>query len=183
MAIPLKVLAFLKAKQQELTDLVEFFKKPPPEEHGLHGYINPDVLARGAPQLASHTYCCYVLLRPHLALLDVARLLPMAQDDSWESQSILADLGIALLEESARWLSTEIKLAVRGIQGWNLLLKPTVAQEQLITQWYLEQLFTALEFLRDSQIEPNEADLEGVRGVFEEGENLIAQRHYEAALS
>jgi hypothetical protein len=177
-AIPLKLLSFLKRKHAELTDLVAFFQKAPPPDHGLHGYISPQTLEKGAAQLAFHTFCCYVLLKPHLALLDIAYLstYPSSLIPPWATRATLTDIGIALLEEEAPWLSTEIKLAVRGILGWNLLLQPTCAPEQLITQWYLEQLFTGLELLRASALEPTAEDVEGVRGVFEEGENLLARQ-------
>lgn len=174
--IPLKLLAFLKKKQSELVELTAFFEKPPPPDHGLHGYINPAVLKKGAAQLSSHTFCCYALLKPHLALLDVAYLVPLSDRNTWYGRATLADIGIALLEEQAPWLTREIELAVDGILKWNLLLQPTVAPHQLITQWYLEQLFTGLEVLRDSSLEPTAEDMEGVRGVFQEGENLLARQ-------
>lgn len=177
-AVPFKLLAFLKRKQAELTELVAFFEKPPPPDHGLHGYINPQTLKKGAAQLAFHTYCCYVLLKPHLPLLDIAYLTvqPSSLIPPWATRATLTDIGIALLEGQAAWLSIEIKLAVRGILGWNLLLQPTCAPDQLIMQWYLEQLFTGLELLRASALEPTAEDKEGVREVFEEGENLLARQ-------
>ena len=176
--IPLKLIAFMKKKQEELPELLAFFQKPPPEDHGLHGYINPQTLKKGSAQLTSHTFCCYVLLKPYLRLLDVAYLTTLPNPDvaSWSTRTILTDVGIALLEEQAPWLTTEIGLAVKEILQWNLLLKSTCAPEQLITQWYLEKFFTALELLRDSALEPTEDDKECVRGVFQEGENLLAQR-------
>lgn len=176
--IPLKLIAFLKRKQAELAELVAFFEKPPPADHGLHGYINPQTLKKGAAQLASHTFCCYVLLKPHLALLDIAYLSTYSSSliPPWATRATLTDIGIGLLEEQAPWLSTEIKLAVRGILDWKLLLQPTCAPEQLIMQWYLEQLFTGLELLRNSALEPTEEDKEGVRHVFQEGENLLARQ-------
>jgi hypothetical protein len=175
---PLKLLSFLKKKQAELTDLVAFFQTPPPEGHGLHGYVNSEVLKKGAPQLASHTFCCYTLLRQHLRLLDLAYLttIPNPQVPPWATRTTVADIGIALLEQEAPWLTTEIQLAVKGILKWNLLLQPTCAPEQLITQWYLEQLFSGLELLRDSALEPTAEDEENVRGVFQEGENLLARQ-------
>jgi hypothetical protein len=81
-----------------------------------------------------------------------------------------------LLEEQATWLSTEIQLAVRGILNWGLIAIPTAAPEQLITQWYLEQFFTGLELLRNSGMEPSAEDMEGVRQVFEQGENYLAKQ-------
>jgi hypothetical protein len=178
--IPLKLITFIKKKQAELTELVEFFKRPPPEGHGLHGCLKPDILEKGAPQLASHTFCCYVLLQKYLPLLDLAYLsfgTPSPGVPAWATRSTLTDLGIALLEEQAPWLTTEIQLAVRGIVKWNLIAIQTVAPEQLITQWYLEQLFTGLELLRDAGLQPSLEDVEGVKHVFEEGEKLLVPRH------
>jgi hypothetical protein len=176
--IPLKIFAFLKKKQGDLPDLVAFFKKPPSEDHGLHGCLKPEILEQGAFQLASHTFCCYALLKPHLALLDLAYLtiFPSHNVPPWVTRSTLTDLGIALLEEQATWLSTEIQLAVRGILNWGLIAIPTAAPEQLITQWYLEQFFTGLELLRNAGMEPSAEDMEGVRQVFEEGENYLAKQ-------
>ncbi len=169
---------FLKKKREDLNHLVRFFEQPPSVDHGLHGYISPDVLKQGAFQLATHTFCCYALLKPHLALLDTVYLLPKAEGDrdmQWASRSILTDTGIALLEHQASWLTLEIELVIKEIVKWNLLLQDTCAPEQLITQWYIEQLFTGLELLRSSALEITAEDMEGVRGMFDEGENCLAK--------
>lgn len=175
-AIPLKIIAFLKKKQEELPYLIQFFQTPPAEDHGLHGYINPEILKKGAFKLSFHTFCCYTLLKPHLALLDVAYLIPSAEQETWSTRVAVTDIGIALLEEQAPWLTTEISLVVKEIIQWNLLLNPTCAPEQLITQWYVEQLFGGLELLRDAGTKPSTEDMEAVRYVFEEGENLLAKQ-------
>jgi hypothetical protein len=93
----------------------------------------------------------------------------------WASRSILTDTGIALLEHQASWLTLEIELVIKEIVKWNLLLQDTCAPEQLITQWYIEQLFTGLELLRSSALEITAEDMEGVRGMFDEGENCLAK--------
>ena len=169
-AIPLHLLHFTKQKQEQLPDLVQLFQtiEEPYEE-----YFDPEILQKGARQLASHTFCCYVLLKPNLRLLDFPEPYPSVFVPPWATRAIQADAALAYLEEKAEWLTIEIQLAVKGILGWGLLKKPTVAASQLIMQWYMERLYEGLRLLNDS-VTPSEDDCANVKEVFALGENVLA---------
>jgi hypothetical protein len=186
--IPLHLFHFLKEKQDELPELAWLFQDVP---EPYIDYLDASKLARGSKKLASHTFCCYVLLRPLLeeGVLEQAylRIFPSSILPPWATRAILADIGIALLEEKAEWLSVEIELAVKELLSQNPfrrmdeassrhpLTQKSVAPEQLILQWYLERLFSGLELLHQADHTPTEDDMVHVKEVFELGENILAK--------
>lgn len=173
----LKTVVYLKRKEEELTDLLAFFKELPPADHGLHGYIKKDVLERLAPCLTSHTFCLYIKLRDKLSLLGIASLASLTahpETPEWAIAAQRADLGIGYLEREETWLTDEILLAIADFKKHGLLAKPTAAPEQLLLQWYLERLEEALYRLSLAPPPISEEDLEQVEETFQAGRRYLA---------
>ena len=157
MSYTLTTMNFVRRKQGELQDLVAFFKRPLAHTDYVYGFINEELVLAQALQLASHTFCCYVLMREELESIP---------------DTVPASLAIAYLEHRLSWLSLEIDLAIKGLFAKGIVAKPTLAPLQLIEQWYIGQFYAGLQLLKGSEV--SEDDELGVRDVFRCGSLLIS---------
>lgn len=179
---------FLKQKRAVplLQELTVFLAQPFCADHGLQGCIREEKIRRFTPFMATHIFCCYVKLGPANLVAAVRGV------DSYMRRSSLAvaDGGLApwvVASERANhfletveflwpWLATETDLALADFLRADLVAINTVAPGQLLLQWWSELFLAGLEWLLERRVEITEADEEGVKGVFDIGNEMLRAR-------
>lgn len=151
--------------------------------HGLTGCVRESVVEKMASQMASHTFCCFVkigrrdltaAIRGAEGLVERIWGIEASEElEGWVYGSERAECFLQTAEFLWPWLATETDLALVDFKRLGLVAIPTVAEEQLILQWWSEKFLQGLEWLLTQEFTISEEDKEGVKGVFETGEAMM----------
>lgn len=195
--VPPAIVGFLtdKLKTPLIQELVQYYSTPLPEDHGVASCIRHEEVKKLAQQMATHTFCCFVkigasTLRSTAVATDrfleqekkgvAGAAPPLGEEEGeglapWVVSSDRAEVFLNTLSYLWGWLEVETQLALREFRARRLVQIPTVAEEQLLFQWYAERFVGGLELLLAHGVEPAPQDIECVEEVFEEGQRIVKQ--------